>query len=342
MKENAPTLEQWRTLYDVWDRVKIITPWEWMLETNVFGVQNPDQDEIGFVSVMGNLGEHYAVAVYLGSRGLYGFWNFQMLGPTADPMSYLTIPQIQASFEDRAELTDQDRGVIKSLGRKYRGAQAWPQFRCFRPGFMPWYLEADEAQFLTVTLEQVLNVAPRFRLNTKLLPDPSKERYLVRVPRRAGDTITWEDQEQRFPPPESTRLNMPMDTDLLEHVKSLPQRRIKLEIDLFMLPSPTQEERGSRPFFPYTLLTVDTQSGTILGMEMLAPEPTLESIWERVPLTVLEQFAKTGIHPDIIYIPDGSLVGLLQRLASELNCRLMVRRNLRHMESIKAMLMTRF
>lgn len=342
MNKNTPTLAEWRSLYDVWDRVKAITPWKWMLETNVFGVKNPDKDEVGYVSVMGNLGEHYAVAIYLGNRGLFGFWNFQNAGPTADPMEFLKIPQLQASFEDREELTDQDRGVIKNLGLKYRGAQAWPQFRSFRPGFLPWYLEADEVRFLTLALEQVLDVAPRFRLNSRLLPNPSQQRYLVRVPRREGTTITWEDQEQTPPSSEMVQLNLIMNDELLQRVQRLPQRSVKVEIDLFVIPSVTQEKRSTRPFFPYTLLSIETQTGMILGVDMLPPEPTLESIWERVPLTVLEQFARASIHPSVIYVQDESLSDLLQRLASELNCRLMVRRNLRHMEKAKAMLIARF
>jgi hypothetical protein len=338
----APTPEEWHKLYDTWSQVKTVAPWEWMLETHLFGVQNPEKDEIGFVSIMGNLGEHYAAAIYLGTRGLYGFWTFQTVGPDADPMSYLEIPQIQASFEDRKELTDQDRNVIKSLGLKFRGSKAWPQFRSFRPGYFPWYLEADEARFLTAVLEQVLDVAPRFKANPKLFPPPTKERYLVRVPRRAGDNITWADETRHIPPAESIPLMMPMDTDLLDHVRNIPTQRIKLEMDLFMMHSTVREGKGTRPFFPQMLLVVDVQSGAILGMEMLAPEPTLESIWERVPLKTLELFARAGIHPSIIYVNEGPLTELLQRLTDELGCRLMVRRNLRYMDSIKAMLMTRF
>ncbi len=41
-----------------------------MTEGDVFGVQDPDTGELGFVSVMGMLGEHYAVSVYLGTRAV--------------------------------------------------------------------------------------------------------------------------------------------------------------------------------------------------------------------------------------------------------------------------------
>ena len=69
----TPDTREWRRLYEATVRVKEISPWEWMTEADVFGVQNPETGELGFVSVMGMLGEHYAVSLYLGSEGIHGF-----------------------------------------------------------------------------------------------------------------------------------------------------------------------------------------------------------------------------------------------------------------------------
>src|SRR5919199_91997 len=169
-------------------RVKALAPWEWMTEADVFGVQNPETDELGFVSVMGMLGEHYAVSLYLGSKGLYEFWVFEEIGHLASPEGLLEIPQLQASFENRNELHNKDREVIKELGLKFRGRHAWPMFRSYRPGFAPWFVEAEEARFLTYALDQLLDVAPRFREDPSLL-ESSDESYLVRAPRREGGTL---------------------------------------------------------------------------------------------------------------------------------------------------------
>ena len=59
---------------------------------------------------------------------------------------FLGVPQLQASFEDRSELHDKDRQVIKDLGLKFRGRQTWPLFRSYRAGFVPWHLDADEGR----------------------------------------------------------------------------------------------------------------------------------------------------------------------------------------------------
>ena len=124
MAESGPTLNEWRKLYEAAMQVKEIAPWEWMEEIDVFGVQDPETEELGFVSVMGMLGEHFSLAVYLGPEGLYRFREFQEMGASAPAEALLEIPHLQASFEDRNELTQKDRDQIKKLGLKFRGRRA--------------------------------------------------------------------------------------------------------------------------------------------------------------------------------------------------------------------------
>src|SRR5262245_5827031 len=145
-----PTLEEWRALYREAIAFRDLEPWEWMWDSDVFGVQDPESSEIGYCCVMGQLGEHFALGVYRGSRGLAGHWEMRLQArePEAgeDPMEILLLQDcLMASFEDRKLLTPEDLGVIKQLGLKFRGPNAWPQFRSYRPGYEPWYLTGEEA-----------------------------------------------------------------------------------------------------------------------------------------------------------------------------------------------------
>ena len=71
--------------------------------------------------------------------------------------------------------------LIKQLGLTFRGRNAWPMFRDYRPGLAAWFVDGAQARFLIHALEQLLVIAPRFRADPTLLPD-DVERYLVRVP----------------------------------------------------------------------------------------------------------------------------------------------------------------
>lgn len=312
-----PTLDQWRKLYDLAAKAKELAPWDWMEEDDIFGVRMPGTGEIGFVSVMGRLGEHLSIAVYQGIEGLVGFWKMQDMGPNLTAEVALQVPQLQASFEDREMITGEDRAVMNSLGIKFRGRQAWTQFRSYRPGCMPWYIERTEAEMLISALEQTLDVAPRFREDPDVLfPTDSDDDYLVRV----NEDGTWKDSQMHVDHSYEYQLNLPMDAQALEELKQKMPGSATVEIDFFMLSEPVQEGKNERPFFPYMLMLAEHDSGYILGSELLSPLPTMEAMWGQIPATVVEGLANT-LAPAEIQVHDEFLRNLLQVLEEELGIK---------------------
>jgi len=316
-KENLASADDCKSLFELMNRVRDLAPWEWMEETDLFGVQHPDTGEIGFVSIMGMAGEHYAVSAYQGAGGLYGFWHMQDMGPYMQLEDIMTTPQLQASYEDRNMLDKHDYHLIKSLGLKYRGRSAWPQFRSFRRGYAPWYIEKEEAKFLQYILEQVLIVAPRVKENSDILDPKGDHHYLVRVAKQTGDMLEWEDKILPIDKPSSIELSIEINPDLIETVKNLPQGKFKVEADLFMLPTMIGE-RTERPYFPYMLMMLDTTHDMVIGFEMLSPIPSIEEMWASIGATALQQLVKIGSVPKDIRVRNDLLFAMLQPFAKEL------------------------
>src|SRR5215475_12826993 len=291
MSEKKPADDELKRLYAAAVRVKEMAPWEWMLEDEVFGVRNPERDEIGFVSVMGAAGEHFAVALYQGAGALYEFFTLSEahMSGRADRIGaelVLEILQLQASFEDRGHLQKEDRDIIKKLGLKFRGAHSWPMFRNYAPGMFPWFLTSSEARFLTTALEQLLDIAPRLRDDEEILSGEGDDDFLVRVPRVEKGRLVWEDKIMRVPEPEEKEATpAPIDQQLLESLKQLPEVTNVIEIEATMLPLPAREKKD-RPFFPYLLMLVDANSGVILGSDMLHPLPSLDAMRAELPIKV--------------------------------------------------------
>jgi hypothetical protein len=322
--QTAPSLEESRQLYAAAARIKELAPWAWMEESQIFGVQNPETGELGFVSVMGMAGEHFAISVYQGAEGLYGFWDMEEAGPLMDPQMLIEIPQLQASFEDRDAMQKRDRDVMKQLGLKFRGANAWPLFRSYAVGYMPWHLTAAETRFLTCALEQTLAVAPRVKADPDLLwgeDDSVEGDYLVRVSHQENNRLVWEDRMQPVPEPESPPISIMMDMNALKYVQELPPSRLEVELDFFSMPTPVQD-KGERPYFPYMLMLVEGNSGMILGFEMVKPEATREILWGQIPLKVVQKLADFGARPQELRVASDLLLNLLQPLARELPCKL--------------------
>src|SRR5207244_2972606 len=120
MSSSNIELDQWRGLYEVASHVQKLAPWTWMEEIDIFGVEMPSDGGLIFVSVMGAIGEHYAVALYRGSKALSSLWALYN-DEHAVAEQVLEIPQIQISFENREFLEPEDLRIIKKLALKFRG-----------------------------------------------------------------------------------------------------------------------------------------------------------------------------------------------------------------------------
>lgn len=285
--EQKPTEQEWRNLYAATAEFKEMAPWNWMWDSDVAGVKDPESGEIGYCAIMGRLGEHFALAVYLGDAGLAGLWQMR-LKPSDNPLVTLALQTcLMASFEDRAVLQKRDLDQIKRMGLNFRGRSAWPMFRSYRPGFQPWFLTGPEVRFLTTALQQSMNVAKRFQTNPDLLPEPNPVGpYLVRSQVKRKGSVVWQERRRRpgplfTPGPPVGVLTADVDPKRLQQLKFiLPVTEGALEMDFFLSPGAVKGEEDDCPYFPFVVLAADPGSGMILGMEMSKPGEVAEDMTE--------------------------------------------------------------
>lgn len=311
------SVDQWRKLYELAARVRALAPWTFMRDTMLFAVREPTTDRVGFVNVMGRLGEHFAVGVYLGADGLYGFATLAASGddPGAADL-LLEIPQVQLSFEDRAEVRPEDKAVIERLGLKFRGRNAWPLFRSFLPGYLPWFIDAADARMLECVLGQLLDVAPRFHPDGPPMGPTVAGPYLVRE--RSGASGAWHDGSITVAPPPPMAIRFDVPPALVERVRVLPRVENVVEIDCFMAPVRVAPEKGCRPSVAYALMLVDGGSGMILHLKLLGPDPDLPAMWGRVPEEILGVFATRGVLPLTVAVGHPLLAAVLEPIAGRL------------------------
>ncbi len=315
---NAIDLPAWRSLYEVAEQIKKLAPWKWMNETDVFGVRFPGTNDIGYVSVMGGIGQHFAVSVYLGNEALHMFNDLQSQEPGhCGAELLLEIPQLMASFEDRDALEAADRSIIKRLGLKFRGANQWPLFRSYRPGFYPWFLEKGEVEKLTVALRQALTMAMLIEDNPDVLRTDNANEYLVRTSRSEGDGVIWENSYEVLAEPESFELNFLVDVEQFKELQTLPRNIRALEADFFIAPGGIQKSPGERPALTYLLLAVETGNGCILGAEVLTAQEGLRTMWGEMPGRLISVLHKNSFMPRQIRVASPLLYNLLSPLKED-------------------------
>ena len=311
---NFPSLEQWNRLFDLADRIKALKPWATLEETDIFGVRDPESGDDNFISVMGKGGEHFAVAVYLGAQALFEFWMIQDPDVGAPPEMVLALRQLQLSFEDRGDLLEEEIELIQTLKRKYRGKQSWPTFRSFVPGYLPWRIDASEANLLIHALEQTIDVAARAAKDASLLEPPDDDTYLIRIPQVNGDMLTWRDQLVAVEPPEPTQYEAPIRAGLLEQVKKLPRRpKSSFEMEFLPLPQPLVDESG-RPYLPIALLVVDGGTGMILLSELMPPAQGILETTLQAPQALAEGLVRLGYVPGRVKVQNPMAADLANML----------------------------
>jgi hypothetical protein len=336
MGRGEENITAWHRLYDAAQRIKDLAPWEWMDETDIFGVELPGTNLLGFVSVMGARGEYFAVSVYLGEDTLGTFWNIHHDDSTADDDAVMEMRQIMASFEDRGDLEKKDHDIIRRLGLKFRGKKSWPMFRSYRPGYVPWFLEDEEVEWLSCALEQTPEVSLRFKDDPSLLEHDDAEGYLIRVAERDKNGWVWRDSVRRIAPPEPEMLTIQVDVSTLETFAALPRRKLRVDMDFFLAPGKIGKP-GKRPSCIYVLLAAEPKSGQILGYEVFQALDGMVPMWEQIPDKAVSVLSRAGFRPAVLRVRSDRLLHLLQplELESRLGIKIRHRHRLRAIEEAK-------
>lgn len=298
----------WSDLYKAADSFRELAPWEFMEGGDILSVVNPEKKEAGYCCVMGQLGEVFGMAVYLGSDGLACMEElFAEEGP-ANPMDAILKKRcLLVEFVGSGELDKEDKAITKRLGLKYRGKKAWPNFRSIRPGETPWFLEEWEARFLIHVLQQAFEVYGRVEVDADLLVPAKVGMFFTRVPASKDGKIEWSDQW--IQPEPFVKFELPkLDFDEIRFAagkKMVKHVDLAWEMDLPIMPMPMMDR--DRPYFPRMFMVADQKSGHLFGAEPFDPQKCNELLLPKI----IDIIAKTGVMPKTILFRSGELRSLL-------------------------------
>lgn len=322
-KENidlAPSLEEWKQLYEAAICFKEESPWEWMWDSDIFGVQNPLDGDIGYCCMLGRAGEVFGVAVYLGTEGLDGFLkikNEKTIVSDDDDIMHSN-KCLLVTFEEENGLEKADKEILSNLGLEFRGKNAWPLFRNYSPGYFPWYLNKAETVFLANCLRQAKDVALRYKENSSFFDARNENNYLVRVQDTAHPQAGWRDSWMApLPFKKVVLISKKLDERRLENIlKTAARRRQAWETDFFYSPAYIAE-KGRRPYYPLTLIFVDSASFFILNAHVT----TIDKYRMEFDEKLLETIERAKVIPEEILVNKEELAFLLGQAAERLGIK---------------------
>jgi hypothetical protein len=177
-----------------------LLPWQMLNESQLIVVRDKASDELCYCSVMGALGEVYAMYAYIGAEGLRTFRKLEAekIGDAGE--FFATMRSVYVEFVSRAELEPQDRKLLAALCHPRGHGHASPIFRAIRPGFHPWFVTADEACMLAECIRAVSVVCTTVASQKKVNFWKEDGTYPM---------VTWVEDTEPRPQVDPVRLTLP-------------------------------------------------------------------------------------------------------------------------------------
>jgi len=263
-EEIPVTREQWEKLYEVVRNIRLLAPWESLHESERVTLLLPGRDEPVYIVVMGSGGMTYGLSICPGYDSLNRLRRMEESYFDGNNLSVAFSQNcINLYFGDREELESRDKVVIKKLGLKFRGSNEWPYFRSMKPGFMPWYINRDEAE-LTIDALQNFAMACVAYQKKAFKVDFDKGETLLRFYDAEADI--WYNTNVTMPPAPVIRPRLIIDDDnLIAGLKSRKKTRKKIGFSISYLPAPFQKSEMERPRMPRAAVLMDMNNGRLIN-----------------------------------------------------------------------------
>lgn len=328
----------WKNFFEAAVEFRDLQPWDWMDDSDIFGVQAPGSSEIGWCCIMGNAGEVFALGVYIGNEGLatyqrildsyYG--EFDMADQIAVGFEQ---KMLKVEFVGRDEISKVDRDAFKALGIKFRGENQWIQVREFSPGYYPWYISDEQALLLTHYLRQAVDVAQRYDIDDDLIRN-SDEELLVRVATPSGDGLIWKDEYVEAPSFDEAVVREVNPFLINRCKKELQKEAAALCFSLSYIPGAIERMKGERPFFGKLAIWMAYGSGVIIGHHILHPEDE----GERFDQLFFEQLHHLQIIPQQIVVDSNLAHHAIEPITNALEIELIYDPDIEEFQNMKSSL----
>ncbi len=318
-----------KTLFSFSDYVARLSPWEYLYESQVFGVRpNGAEGDTYWVNVIGGAGEVFAVNIYRGLRGLHGLAVLiGAMDAAEDGEDYDSVAvgmeqcMFQIEFVTKVDLDVWDRKAIKKARRSLptkRGALS-PRFLSFVPGYLPWRLEADEGKELAELCREVMTVLSFLEEEPEMCPEfPSEEIPVFVFGDEEGVDIRLEDTRSVIEAlDDGANPLIELDDFSKEKYRSLPQNE-EVEWELATSIGPAIiDDKKSRPYFPYVCVICEREYGRVLVTELYPKERQASHI-----VSVLIQALDTlRERPKVVFVEERGLFELVQEWLTPLGIR---------------------
>lgn len=307
-----------RTLVDAAERFRRAAPWRRIRDEQVFGLIDPETNELALSVICGGEGLLRGLSLFPGTAGwtTLARMQFETFPEDTDTM-LLETRWLSCHFVPRSILGRRDRDLLERAEHRARRASELPQFVSYEPGYASWSVSGAEARLLRMALEQSLVVAAAVREDPDLLLRCHPGEYLVRV-RDNTNPEHWTHTYRR--PPNTRDIRSPALDELTKaRLARLPVSEREWEVDAITGAGHIAEHEGTRPRVLRTLVVLDRETGYMHGADAFeAPD-----FHQRVVELFIARVLAIGERPRRILVRDHALRELISVVAKALGSKLL-------------------
>ena len=314
MLQESISKSVWEKLYSLALKFRDATPWKTLEEEDIFGVQDPETSEIGYCSVMGSLGVHHALAVYLGPQGLESYANIrdQVINEVD---AYFAQTSLYVSFEKKTELSKQERAIIKTYKIKIDTKNGCPVFRFHSPGYDPAFISLEQAQYLIRVLEIALLVVNEASTDNEFFLDEQGRYPVYYCSNVHGTTFEkgWSNKNTFVSEYKILELN---DIDSARIKRCATQGKSTWAIDYFYMMALIKDKK-SKPYHPRLVIAAEIQTESVLNLKVFSGDP-----YGKVAESLLTAVEATSVRPRILLVRRYDLLKSLEPICKKLSITL--------------------
>lgn len=300
--------------------------WEILSDSDIFAFRLSD-GEVGYCSVMGHGGEHFALGFYRGQKGFSTYLNTLLMHTKdfSDCETFedvMTFDCINCDFMAANAIKPKAKKIIREYadaqGVKILRPNGWPDFTRHEPYKEPFcvtreedardILEALHAAIAMADKVTVLNVGELgFDVEGNYPTSEGGKRVPYLVPKSDG-TYDW----SRIALPALLKPKydvLKFDNEILAGMlKSLPKSDV-IQMRYIHMPTPVGDSKNKAAFFPALLLCMNLDDGDLFPVPFMQED---ESDLMPILVELANIFRKKGTKPREIQVEDAKTEALLK------------------------------
>ena len=295
--------EAYRLALEVWNDA----PWERMDERQVLAVRFADGRE-GFLSVMGEMGTHRAIALYSSFADYVRVRSIDDSDVYDVEDAFFSTHQLQLAFEGAANMNKGEMADIRASGIKFKRGMN-PSFVSYVPGFAPDRMGAGELTRFLDFIRAFMAFCEQHGSDAIATNDAPMK--LVTTWREDASGI-WTKGDDDFSP--LLPVAVSLDESLIEKVAALPvsENTMCMEVGAFAVPvGRTPEGRGK---MSRCVMIVEGATQFTMGVNIFETPDDRETDWTPVVEFALKTMIQFEKRPTHLAAFGTSLRGILQGL----------------------------